>query len=130
MQDLSQYREVSRVYRSHESAASSYDTLAHCYDCWSDWEAPYVARGLELLALQPGESCVEIGCGTGKALSQIADSVGPGGHVVGHDISANMVSGPWTETDSHNCFGILCCLRIHQRMCTALPAGNSNTTIL
>ena len=124
MQDLSQYREVSRVYRSHESAASSYDTLAHCYDCWSGWEAPYVARGLELLALQPGESCVEIGCGTGKALSQIADSVGPGGNVVGHDISANMVSGarvapgqkPTVTTVS--CFGILCCLRTHRRMCT------------
>jgi SAM-dependent methyltransferase len=46
------------------------------------------ARSLARLALQPGESVLDVGCGTGVFLPGLAASVGQGGRVVGLDHSA------------------------------------------
>jgi len=40
---------------------------------------------------QPGERIVDVGCGTGATVFQLADCVGPSGHVTGIDISAPML---------------------------------------
>ena len=47
-------------------------------------------RGLALLEVQPGESVLEIGYGTGHSLVSLANSVGDDGHVTGIDISTGM----------------------------------------
>ena len=39
----------------------------------------------EILALQPGQDILDVGCGTGKAVSAFADAVGPSGRAVGID---------------------------------------------
>ena len=43
-------------------------------------------RLLDALALRPGASCLDIGCGTGDALALIARRVGPTGRVAGLDL--------------------------------------------
>jgi ubiquinone/menaquinone biosynthesis C-methylase UbiE len=48
-------------------------------------------RSHELLGVQPGATVLDVGCGTGIALAEIADLVGPGGTVVGLDPSAAML---------------------------------------
>jgi arsenite methyltransferase len=47
---------------------------------------------LKALALQPGERVLDVGCGPGLLAAEMAQVVGPGGHVVGLEISPNMLA--------------------------------------
>jgi SAM-dependent methyltransferase len=49
------------------------------------------AQTMSLLRLEPGESVLEVGCGTGVFLPLLAREVGSSGRVVGVDHSASMV---------------------------------------
>jgi SAM-dependent methyltransferase len=53
--------------------------------------APPTMTALDIAAPQPGESVLDIGCGTGFTTLQHAARVGPGGQVLGVDISAQML---------------------------------------
>lgn len=68
-----------------------YDRISGVYDALSD-SSEHVARekGLELLAVQPGETVLEIGYGTGHTLVTLAQTVGSSGKVYGVDISQGM----------------------------------------
>ncbi len=68
-----------------------YDRISHAYDLIADG-GEHVARekGLELMDVQPGESVLEIGYGTGHSLVTLAQSVGEPGSVTGIDISPGM----------------------------------------
>lgn len=52
----------------------------------------YRARAIMLLKLRPGDTIVELGCGTGINFSLIMDQVGPEGRLIGVDISSKMLS--------------------------------------
>ena len=68
-----------------------YDRISHAYDLIADsGEHQARERGLELLDVQPGESVLEVGYGTGHSLVQLAESVGASGRVTGIDISPGM----------------------------------------
>jgi ubiquinone/menaquinone biosynthesis C-methylase UbiE len=82
--------QVSRVTRSKEEARTSYDRLSRWYDALghaSEW--PFTARGLRMLQVQAGEAVLEIGCGTGHALVQIAQAAG---RAYGLDLSGGMLA--------------------------------------
>lgn len=84
--------EISRVPRSAEEARATYDRLAPFYD-WIEgrWGRRARQAGLEILNARAGERILEIGCGTGRALVQIARAVGNQGRADGLDISPRMV---------------------------------------
>ena len=46
---------------------------------------------LEHAAPQPGERAIDIGCGCGATVLELASRVGPGGHVLGVDLSEPML---------------------------------------
>lgn len=69
-----------------------WDTLADSYDqVGVDFFAPIAAGLVEALAPRPGERAVDLGCGRGAALLEIARRVGPSGAALGGDLSPRMV---------------------------------------
>lgn len=47
--------------------------------------------GVEALELQPGDTVVEVGCGTGLNFALLQKAIGPDGKIIGIDISENML---------------------------------------
>jgi SAM-dependent methyltransferase len=54
--------------------------------------APLGAAGLASAALQPAEAVLDIGCGCGATLLELANAVGAKGSVVGVDVSQSMLA--------------------------------------
>jgi ubiquinone/menaquinone biosynthesis C-methylase UbiE len=52
---------------------------------------PLTQVALEHAAPQPGERAIDVGCGCGATVLELARRVGPGGHVLGVDISEPML---------------------------------------
>jgi SAM-dependent methyltransferase len=53
---------------------------------------PLGRAALRALAPRPGEQILDVGCGSGQTTLQLADAVGPGGRVVGVDISSQLLA--------------------------------------
>lgn len=49
--------------------------------------------------VEPGEICLDLGCGRGRDLLSLAEIAGPGGHVFGIDISREMLKQAQKEID-------------------------------
>jgi ubiquinone/menaquinone biosynthesis C-methylase UbiE len=72
-------------------ARRTYERLSRWYDWFAGSEEPYVRQAIAGLALQPGERVLEIGCGTGKALLEMAAQTGSSGFVLGVDLARGML---------------------------------------
>ncbi len=83
---------ISRVRRSKSVARKTYDQFSRFYDLLAgSSEAPFMRLGVQMLGMQPGESVLEIGCGTGKALSDLYHQAGEPRLACGLDLSPGML---------------------------------------
>ena len=74
------------------STTAWYDVFANFYDASLDATyRDHRQQALRALALQPGMTVVDVGCGTGASLPVLVPAVGPSGRVVGVDASAGML---------------------------------------
>ncbi len=84
---------ISPVTRTKAEAQHSYNRLSRWYDALSgSSEAKYRSLGLEKLKVQPGETILEIGFGSGHAILHLARCVGETGKVCGLDLSEGMLA--------------------------------------
>jgi len=84
--------DILPVIRSKEEARQLYNRISRLYDCLAGtFEHKYRQMALENLAIQAGETVLEIGFGTGHCLRKIAQAVGSSGRVYGVDISPAML---------------------------------------
>jgi ubiquinone/menaquinone biosynthesis C-methylase UbiE len=84
--------QVSRVQRPKMAARKLYDPLSRWYDTLARSEQKNTRHGLELLAAQPGEGILDLGCGTGSALLILDNITGSSAHLVGCDLSLGMLT--------------------------------------
>lgn len=73
-------------------AAAAYNAAADHFDdeALSLW-AKYGGRTVERLALQPGASVLDVGCGTGASAIPAAEQVGPTGKVIAVDLADRLL---------------------------------------
>ncbi|MEU8677699.1 class I SAM-dependent methyltransferase [Streptomyces sp. NPDC048560] len=63
----------------------------------ADWDSrfpddgPAYAAAVEALGLRHGDAVLDAGCGTGRALAALREAVGPGGTVLGVDLTPAML---------------------------------------
>lgn len=92
--------------RGARAVQDLYDRLAPAYDIAAWAFRPLGARRLQekaitLLDLHPGDTVVDLGCGTGVNLPLLAAAVGERGHVVGIDLSAGMLERARRRAERH-----------------------------
>lgn len=69
-----------------------WDKAAEFYEeGWEEQLEPAQSLMMEMAALMEGERVLDVACGTGLVTFRAAEAVGPGGEVVGTDISQSMV---------------------------------------
>jgi ubiquinone/menaquinone biosynthesis C-methylase UbiE len=90
---------VSQIDSTHERLIETYRKKAKHYDVTSRlYPVPgYPQRGQRLravraLGLRPGDSVVDIACGTGLNFSLIEQAIGPEGRIVGVDLTDAMLA--------------------------------------
>jgi demethylmenaquinone methyltransferase/2-methoxy-6-polyprenyl-1,4-benzoquinol methylase len=80
--------EIQDLYRKR---AANYDLSANLYYLIGFREAKYRKRAVSALGLEPGDTVVEIGCGTGLNFSYLLNSVGETGTLIGVDLTNAML---------------------------------------
>jgi ubiquinone/menaquinone biosynthesis C-methylase UbiE len=90
---------VSQIDRTREHLIDTYRKKAKHYDVTSRlYPAPGYPqrsqrlRAVQTLGLRPGDSVVDVACGTGLNFQLIEDVIGPGGRIVGVDLTDAMLA--------------------------------------
>lgn len=86
---------MSQIDSPRERVIETYRKSARHYDLTSWLYYPQRAhrrRAVEALRLRPGDSVVEVGCGTGLNFPSIEQEIGPEGRIVGVDLTDAMLA--------------------------------------
>ena len=90
---------MSRIDRSREHLIETYRKKAKHYDITSRFypapgypQGPQRRRAVQALGLRPGDSVIDIACGTGLNFPLIEEVIGPGGRIVGVDLTDAMLA--------------------------------------
>lgn len=90
--------QISDIYRRR---AAHYDLSANLYYLFGFREQAYRKRAIAALRLKPGDTVVELGCGTGLNFSLLQQSVGPGGKIIGIDLATPMLTQAKARVERH-----------------------------
>ena len=79
-----------------------YDIIAPIYDkAIRSLYLPYRQKVIQSLQLQPGQTVLDIGCGSGLNFELIIDTIGPQGTLIGVDFSTKMLMLAQQTIDKH-----------------------------
>jgi len=88
-------RDNSKVINAYSRQAAKYDVTVKQFDVFSwlgfsisGWRKAAISR----LGMKPGDTVIDIGCGTGLNFPYLQQAVGPNGKIIGVDISNEMLA--------------------------------------
>jgi ubiquinone/menaquinone biosynthesis C-methylase UbiE len=81
----------SEIRSIYGQRARHYDITANLYYLLGFREWRYRKEAVNALGLSPGDTVVEIGCGTGLNFSLLQQAVGPTGRIIGVDLTEAML---------------------------------------
>lgn len=88
---------VISLYRKR---ARRYNFTANLYYLVGYREFAYRKKAVDALNLQPGDTVVEIGCGTGLNFPLLQEAVGPEGQIIGVDLTDAMLAQAQKQVES------------------------------
>lgn len=89
-----------RLVELYRKRAPRYDVSAQLYYLIGFREWAYRKKAARALRLRPGDTVVEIGCGTGLNFALLHEAVGEAGRVVGVDMTDAMLDGARARVDA------------------------------
>jgi demethylmenaquinone methyltransferase/2-methoxy-6-polyprenyl-1,4-benzoquinol methylase len=95
--DLARERLIA-IYRKK---ARHYDVTSRFYPAPGYPQRSQRLRTVQALRLRPGATVVDIACGTGLNFPIIEKIIGPGGQIVGVDLSDAMLAHAWDRVKGH-----------------------------
>lgn len=81
-------KEIQKIYNG---LASSYDFSLFFFKIMGFRVQAYRKKAVQDLHLKTGDKVVDLGCGTGLNFSLLREKVGPGGKIIGVDLSSEML---------------------------------------
>lgn len=85
--------------RQSDNAIRFYETKSQDYD--DTWHSDFTKRFISYLDIQPGQHVLDLACGTGLLSFLEADAVGPGGQIVGIDVTPGMLAIAAQKREQH-----------------------------
>jgi ubiquinone/menaquinone biosynthesis C-methylase UbiE len=84
-------RDHVRMADDHTRIQDFFSARAAAWDSRFPHDGPVYAAAVGTLALRSGDTVLDAGCGTGRALPALRSVVGPGGRVLGADLTPAML---------------------------------------
>jgi ubiquinone/menaquinone biosynthesis C-methylase UbiE len=81
-----------RLIGTYRKKAKHYDVTSRLYPVPGYPQRAQRLRAVQALGLRPGDSVVDIACGTGQNFSLIEQAIGPEGRIVGVDLTDAMLA--------------------------------------
>src|SRR5215472_2388319 len=81
-----------RLIATYRKKAKHYDVTSRLYPVPGYPQRAQRLRAVQALGLRPGDSVVDIACGTGLNFSLLEEAIGPGGRIVGVDLTDAMLA--------------------------------------
>jgi ubiquinone/menaquinone biosynthesis C-methylase UbiE len=81
-----------RLIETYRKKAKHYDLTSRLYPVPGYPQRAQRVRAVQALGLRPGSSVVDIACGTGLNFALIEQAIGPGGRIVGVDLTDAMLT--------------------------------------
>ena len=85
-------RTREHLIETYRKKAKHYDVTSRLYPAPGYPQRSQRLRAVQTLGLRPGDSVVDVACGTGLNFQLIEDVIGPGGRIVGVDLTDAMLA--------------------------------------
>jgi ubiquinone/menaquinone biosynthesis C-methylase UbiE len=89
------------IHRTYRNLADKYDLFSKLLFMIGFREKAYRKRTVDQLRLAPGDTVVELGCGTGMNFQFFQHHIGPAGRIVGVDFSEAMLAEARKKIDAN-----------------------------
>jgi ubiquinone/menaquinone biosynthesis C-methylase UbiE len=81
-----------RLIETYRKKAKHYNAVSRLYPVPGYPQQTLRRRAVRALRLRPGDTVVDVACGTGQNFPQIEQAIGPGGRIIGVDLTDAMLA--------------------------------------